>query len=147
MHLNSLRSFIQTKQFVSRQELESHNQLIKNEIIDTFESSVKSSNTVLTDKLYEHFKKNFDIIFKENDIQRQQSMALNVEKCGLKFFEYFERELENKLIDSKILEELFKSKEKEIFDSFKKSFGDEEEILFDKDLLSVSYKNIFLSYN
>ena len=140
-----MKSFIKSKPFVSRKSLQEFNGLCKSKIIEEFECSMKSNSSVLTDKLYEHFKKNYDIIFNENEMRRQSTMTSIVEKCGSMFMElmnkqldeYMNKQLDNSFVESKTLEKLFISNKEMVFNQFKDAFDGEEEYLFVNDLFNV----------
>ena len=137
--MNRLQAFIQTKPFVTRKEFEEQNKVFKSEIIEDFESNMKSNNPNFVDKLCQHLKKNYEIVFTENEDKRDQYMEERRDICSEEFMAALNSELQNKsFVEPETLDKLSDNYKRKAYDSFKQSYGGEDERLFKERLFEVS---------
>ena len=133
-----LREFIESKQFVSRTQLEDRNEELRREAVEDFESTMNSSDTRLEDKLYKLLEENFGKVFDVNEERREETLKQIVENVCSDFMDVLNKELiDNQFVDPLVLEEKFKAERKKAFDVFNKSIEGEDTKLFDRHQLEV----------
>ena len=140
----NLRKFIESKPFITRNQLEVMNKTLRSEAEAEFKCLMNSNDDIILkldseDKLNRLLEQNYRKAFNEMENRRESTLKEMVHKISKDFMDIIYKELkDNQFIDLMDLEDLFSTEKEKVFVNFNQIIEEEDKNIIDKYLVEVS---------
>jgi len=145
-----LKTYLETKRFIPRNELQIHNNDRRIETINLFNNIKKTKNNDIEKELYVILEENLisvdKQIYNENEQRRDHFLTDAVEECSSLYENNMSEKLDSTFVESFILDEMLRKEKKGINNKLLEYFGDEDKNLFAPYSLKVSFDSVIIIF-